>query len=131
MIRILNIIAIAALIGSAIYAYSIKYQTIFHAEVIAQLNASIKKEQDETGLLRAEWANLIRPERIQALSEKLTDLQPLALSQIVKAEAIPDKAPKVDSIGRELETLGLSTPTNTPTDSAASGATPVSPGSSR
>lgn len=131
MIRILNIIAIAALIGSAIYAYSIKYQTIFHAEEIARLNANIKKEQDETGLLRAEWANLIRPERVQALSEKLTGLQPLALNQIVKAEAIPDKAPKVDSIGRKLEDLGLSAPTNTPADSSSSGATPASPGSSR
>ena len=29
MVRILNILAIAALIGSAIYAYSIKYDTIF------------------------------------------------------------------------------------------------------
>lgn len=131
MIRILNIIAIAALIGSAIYAYSIKYQTIFHAEEMARLNANIKKEQDETGMLRAEWANLIRPERVQALSEKLTGLQPLALNQIVKADAIPDRAPKVDSIGRKLEDLGLSAPTNTPADSTSSGATPVSTGSSR
>jgi cell division protein FtsL len=126
MVRILNLIAIAALIGSAIYAYSIKYKTIFHAEEIAQLQSNIKKEQDEIGMLRADWAHLTRPERIQALSEKLTALQPLALNQIVKAEALPDRAPKVDSIGRKLEDLGLSQPTNTPTDSQASGATPSS-----
>jgi cell division protein FtsL len=126
MVRILNIIAIAALIGSAIYAYSIKYKTIFHAETIAQLKSDIKKEQDQIGMLRADWAHLTRPERVQALSESLLDLQPLALNQIVKAETLPDKAPKVDSIGRKLEDLGLLLPTNTPGDTAGSGATPSS-----
>ena len=126
MVRILNIIAIAALIGSAIYAYSIKYKTIFHAETVAQLKSDIKKEQDQIGMLRADWAHLTRPERVQALSESLLDLQPLALNQIVKAEALPDKAPKVDSIGRKLEDLGLLLPTNTPGDSSGSGATPSS-----
>jgi cell division protein FtsL len=126
MVRILNIVAIVALIGSAIYAYSIKYKTIFHAETIAQLKSDIKKEQDQIGMLRADWAHLTRPERVQALSESLLDLQPLALNQIVKAEALPDKAPKVDSIGRKLEDLGLLLPTNTPGDASGSGATPSS-----
>jgi cell division protein FtsL len=126
MIRILNIIAIAALIGSAIYAYSIKYKTIFHAETVASLKAEIKKEQDQIGLLRADWAHLTRPERVQALSDKLLDLQPLALNQIVKVDAVPEKAARVDTIGRELESLGLSEPTNTPSDVAADSATPSS-----
>ncbi|WP_158810149.1 hypothetical protein [Beijerinckia sp. L45] len=126
MVRILNIIAIAALIGSAIYAYSIKYKTILHAETIAQLKSDIKNEQDKIGTLRADWAHLTRPERVQALSESLLDLQPLALTQIVKADALPDKAPKVDSIGRKLEDLGLLLPTNTPSDASSGGATPSS-----
>ena len=128
MIRILNFIAIAALIGSAIYAYSIKYQTIFHAETVASLKAEIKLEKDKIGTLRAEWAHLTRPERVQALSDKLTDLQPLALTQIVKVEAVPDKAAPIDKIGRALEDLGLSEPTNTPSDVTPDSATP---GSSR
>src|SRR5580704_13329842 len=65
MVRILNILAIAALIGSAIYAYTIKYETIFHAETIVKLQHEIKLEQDQIGTLRAEWAHLTRPERIQ------------------------------------------------------------------
>ncbi len=39
MVRLLNFFAIAALIGSAIYAYTIKYETIFHAETIVKLQA--------------------------------------------------------------------------------------------
>ncbi len=126
MIRILNIVAIVALVGSAIYAYSIKYRTIFHAETIAKLKNDIKKEQDEIGTLRADWAHLTRPERVQALSESLLDLQPLALNQIVRAEALPDRAPKVDAIGRKLEDLGVLTSTATPADAAGGGATPSS-----
>ena len=124
MIRILNFIAIAALIGSAIYAYSIKYQTIFHAEQVASLKAEIKKEQDQIGLLRADWGHLTRPERIQALAEKLLPLQPMALNQIVQVEQLPEKAKQSDQIGHKLEDLGLAESTATPGDSAADSATP-------
>ena len=126
MIRILNVVAIAALVASAIYAYSIKYQTMFRAETVASLKAQTKQEQDKIGTLRADWANLTRPERIQALAEKLLDLQSMALNQIVKVEALPDKAPRADAIGRKLEDLGLSEPTNTPSDAAHASATPSS-----
>ena len=126
MIRILNFIAIAALIGSAIYAYSIKYQTIFHAEQVASLKAEIKKEQDQIGRLRADWGHLTRPERVQALSDKLLPLQPMALNQIVQVEQLPAKGATVDTIGRKLEDLGLSQTTATPGDSATDSATPSS-----
>jgi hypothetical protein len=126
MVRILNLLAVVALIGSAIYAYSIKYETIFHAESIAKLKHQIKAEQDTLGMLHAEWAHVTRPERIGALTDRLLDLQPVALNQIVKVEAIPDKAAKVDMIGRKLEALGLSEPTNTPQSDGGSSSTPSS-----
>ncbi|WP_026607086.1 cell division protein FtsL [Methylocapsa acidiphila] len=125
MVRILNLLAVVALIGSAIYAYSIKYETIYHAERIVKLKHEIKAEQDQIGMLRAEWAHLTRPERIQALADKLLDLQPVALTQIVGADALPSKAQKIDSIGRKMELLGLTEPTNTPRIGAGAPATPA------
>jgi len=125
MIRLLNLLAIFGLIGSAIYAYSIKYETIFHAEKLAELKHQIKAEKDSIGMLKAEWAHVIRPERVQQLSSKLLpELQPLALNQIVNADALPSKGMRVDEIGRKLEALGLAEPTNTPHDSALAPATP-------
>jgi cell division protein FtsL len=118
MVRILNVLAIGCLIASAIYAYSIKYETVFHAEKIAKLKHEIRREQDGINMLRAEWAHLIRPERLQALAEKFLGLQPMSLSQIVKAEALPDRAVRGDTIGSKLEELGLGGLTSTPGDAA-------------
>jgi len=119
MVRFLNLFAILALIGSVVYVYTVKYETIFHAERIVKLKHEIKAEQDRIGMLRAEWAHLTRPERVRALADKLLDLQPIALNQIVGADALPAKAPKIDGIGRKLEALGLTEPTNTPREGNA------------
>jgi cell division protein FtsL len=116
MLRFLNVLAIAALIGSAVYAYSIKYQTILFSEQIVKAESEIQHEHDNIAMLRAEWAYLIRPERIQALADQHLDLQQLSLDQIVKVTDLPDRPPKVDDIGRELDSLGLGQPTNTPHD---------------
>ncbi len=67
-------------------------------------------------MLRAEWAHLTRPERIQALADKFLDLQPIALRQIVSADALPERTARTDAIGGKLESLGLAEPTNTPHD---------------
>ena len=129
MIRLLNVLAIAALIGSAVYAYTIKYETIYRAEQITKLKHEIQTERDAIGVLRAEWAHLARPERIQELATRYLDLQALSLNQIVSASALPEKGVRVDTIGRKLETLGLSEPTNTPRGKTAP--SPTTPGAVR
>ena len=69
MIRIMHVLAIAALIGSAGYAYSIKYESIVHAEELARLQAQVDREREAIAVLRAEWTLLNRPDRVQALAE--------------------------------------------------------------
>ncbi len=115
MLRFLNIATIVALVGSAVYAYSIKYQTSYRAEQIAKTKLEIKAEHDAIAVLRAEWSFLTRPERIQQLSERYLDLQPLALDKIVTARALPERAPRVDAIAAKIGMLGLaSTPAADP-----------------
>lgn len=117
MLRYLNVLAIALLVGSAVYAYSIKYETLLFSEQTVKVQHAIDRERDRIGMLRAEWAYLTRPERLQALADKHLDLVPLGVDQIVRTAAqLPDQPPKVDTIGRKLEALGLLEPTNTPRD---------------
>ncbi len=127
MWRLLHLVAIAALVGSAVYAYSIKYETIWYSEQMVKLKHKIEGENDAIAMLRADWAHLARPERIQSLVATYLRTQPLALSQIVRVTDLPDRAPRVDAIGRKLDALGLGAPTNTPREAKGSaGATPGS-----
>lgn len=118
MIRLFNILAVAALLGCAAYAYNISYQTIYYAEQQAKAKQDIAKETDEISFLKAEWAHLVRPQRVAELADKNLSLQPLALNQIVSLQSLPAKAPGVDMIGHKLDDLGLAQPTATPHSSA-------------
>lgn len=118
MFRFLNVAAIAALIGSAIYAYSIKYKTIFYAEEIVHLQHEIQVEKNAIGLLRADFAHLSRPERISALTDRFLNMQEPSAMQIVPIDALPEKLANDDVIARKLEALGLAAPTNTPRDAS-------------
>ncbi len=116
MVRVFHVLAIAALVGSAIYAYSIKYETIFRAEKFVQLRQQIKSEEDSIAMLRAEWEHISRPERIEALADQFLNLQQPSLRQIVPITALPDKGAKNAAIGSKPEAPGLADPTNTPHD---------------
>ena len=121
MLRVLNVVAVAALIASAVFAYSVKYETILFAEQILKTRHLIAAEEDGIERLRAEWSILTRPDRLAALADHGLNLQKLSLEQIVSASDLPDPPPKVDSIGRKLDSLGLGEPTATPADRHAGG----------
>jgi hypothetical protein len=119
-------LAIAALIASAGYVYGAKYRTIYASEQLVKMRHLIAKEKDAINLLRADYAHLARPDRLQALAGSKLGLQPLALSQIATVDELPEAKPKVDSIGRTLESLGFMHDNATPPTLAADagGATP-------
>ncbi len=125
MWRLLNLLSVAVLIGSAVFAYTVKYETILYAEQIRKVQNAIAAEQDGIERLRAEWAILTRPERLQTLAEHNLKLQRLALDQIVEAANLPNPPPKVDAIGRKLDSLGLGEPTATPPDQHVPGSAPT------
>jgi hypothetical protein len=130
-VRLLHLIAILTLIGSAGYAYSIKYDTLYQVEKVAKLRAAFQRERDAIAVLKAEWAHLNRPDRLQAAVEKHLDLQPLAIHQLARLKDLPDRAAKTDEIGRKLEALGLLA-TATPKDKRGGDArTPTTTGSTR
>lgn len=125
--RLFHFAAILALIGSALFAYRIKYDTIYLGEQVAKLNHQIAREKTALAVLRAEWQLAGRPDRIQALADKHSDLVPASVSQLVRWQDIPNRPAPSDGIGQKLEALGLLAPTNTPPAAKASDArTPTS-----
>ncbi|MGL4974317.1 MAG: cell division protein FtsL [Bosea sp. (in: a-proteobacteria)] len=119
MIKFLHVLAIGALVASAGYAYSVKYDTTLKAEQLKKLEANAARQRDAIAVLKAEWQHLTRPERVQALADRHLGLQPTAVSQVVRVSDIPMRGPKVDSIGQKLADLGLGATTATPKDTRA------------
>ncbi|MCU0885546.1 MAG: hypothetical protein MUC44_11500 [Beijerinckiaceae bacterium] len=113
MIKFFHVVAIGGLIASATYAYTIKYETLYHGEQLAKLKQRSQKEREAIAVLKAEWQHLNRPDRLQMLSERHLALQPLAATQLVRFSDIPARAPKIDDIGRKLEALGIGDDTPT------------------
>ena len=126
MLRILNVLAIAALIGSASWAYSVKYDTIYYVEQIRKNEAKIERERDVIAILKAEWQFMTKPGRLQVLSDKHLALQPTKASQIIRANELPDRKNQGDAIAAKLEDLGLVTGSTPNQGLKSSGRTPGS-----
>jgi hypothetical protein len=134
MLRILNVLAIVVLVGSAVYAYSIKYATLYQAERMVKMKRELQNEKDALAVLRAEWAHVANPVRIETLADQHLGGQIMQLSQIATLATLPDKAARGDEIGAKMKDLGLSEATapsdaskNTPAASRNSAKEPSKP----
>ena len=65
MWRILHILAIGAVIASAAYVYSVKYQAIYASEQVLKTRHAIAKERNAINILRAEYAHLLLADKSQ------------------------------------------------------------------
>lgn len=115
MIRLLHLLAISILIGSAAYAYSIKYDTLYYAEEVTKLRGKLGREREAIAVAKAEWSLLTRPDRLQRIVDQHLDLQLMSVNQLAKFSDLPVRPPKADAIGSKLEAL-LHEPTATPKD---------------
>src|SRR5262249_62030251 len=77
MLRLLNLAVIAALVLAAAWVYEIKYASTRQAERVAKLRVEIRRERDNIATLRAEWARLDNPDRIQTLARRHLTLKPI------------------------------------------------------
>lgn len=131
MIRLLNLLALIAVISSATWAYSVKYETILVAEKLRKREAELNREKDAVSILQAEWHLLNRPERLQSLAKPEAGMQTVSAKQIVRPADIPMATPaKTDAID-SLLTGSIPTPDSAkknPTKSAGTtpGAAPKS-----
>jgi hypothetical protein len=93
--RLLNILVIAALILAASFVYKIKFDSTLQAERVAKLHNELRRERDAVARLRAEWAKLDTPGRIQGLTERHLKLQPVQATQFGSFDALPARPPQV------------------------------------
>ncbi|MBC2885943.1 hypothetical protein H7Q97_11105 [Ochrobactrum sp. CM-21-5] len=95
MLRTFDLIMIAAMLVAATVTYTIKYDAEKQIDVIAKLRRQIDFERDTITLLRADWALMTQPGRLQSLVgvyEKELNLQPIEAEQLVMGvDEIPER----------------------------------------
>ncbi len=68
--------------------YQVKYRVRDVKSDVAALEAELAKEKESLHVLKAEWAYLNRPERLQQLSDRHLGLAPLSASQIANGDTL-------------------------------------------
>jgi hypothetical protein len=128
MMRFVHLIVVAVLVAAAAFVYKIKFESTERAEQVARLAAEIKRERDAIAALRAEWAMLDNPARIQALVHRHLPLKMLDPGQIEHLDRLPERppvGPTSDAIAAIIDALEPESPTG------ASGSEPTAAGAPR
>ena len=89
--RLLNICVLAMLVFAAAYVYEIKFESTLRAERIAKMRGDIRRERDAVAALRAEWAALENPARIQGLVRRHLPLGPTQPAQFDSLDRLPER----------------------------------------
>jgi cell division protein FtsL len=111
MLRLLHLVVIAALIVAAAYVYKIKFDSTVQAERLAKVRREIHKERDAIALLRAEWAKLDNPARIEELANRHLQLRSVQSSQFGDFAKLPPRPPQLvppdsaDAIAALIESI--------------------------
>ena len=119
--RALNILVICALVLAASAVYKIKFDSTLQAARVAKLRNELRQERDAVAALRAEWAKLDTPARIEELAARFLRLQPVKATQFDTFENLPARPPALpaanDAIGAMIA----------PSEPATTGSLPASP----
>jgi hypothetical protein len=93
--RLLNIMVIGALILAASFVYKIKFVSTLQAERVAKLRDELGRERNAIAILRAEWAKLDTPGRIQVLSDRHLPLRRIDATQFDTFDRLPERRPAI------------------------------------
>jgi hypothetical protein len=104
--RLLNLCVIIGLVAAAGYVYEIKFQATLDAERLARMRLEIRREREAIAALRAQWARLDSPGRIEGLARRHLQLQPFEARQATRLDDLPPRRsllPEGDPIGTFIE----------------------------
>ncbi|MBX9646155.1 MAG: hypothetical protein K2X57_03745 [Xanthobacteraceae bacterium] len=109
--RVIHLLVIGMLIFAAAYVYRIKMESTARVERVLRLNAEIREQRDAIATLRAEWAKLDAPLRLQGLADRHLGLKPLIATQYDTLKNLPERPPSfakpgaADPIGSMINTI--------------------------
>ena len=109
--RFIHLLVIGALVFAAAYVYRIKMESTSRTERVLRLNTEIREQRDAIAVLRAEWAKLDAPLRLQGLAERHLTLKPITATQFDQLKNLPERPQRFtkpgdpDPIGAMIEAI--------------------------
>ncbi len=109
--RFVHVFVICALVFAAAHVYHIKMESTVRMERVLKLRADIRAQRDAIAMLRAEWARLETPGRLQGLAAKHLGLRPVESQQYDRLKNLPERPPSfakpdvTDPIGAMLDVI--------------------------
>ena len=113
--RIIHLLVVGMLVFAAAYVYRIKMESTSRTERVLRLNAEIHEQRDAIATLRAEWARLDAPLRLQGLADRHLELKPINGTQYDQLKNLPERPPNFakpgapDPIGAMINTIEAAT----------------------
>jgi len=110
-VRIIHFFVVCALIYAASYVYRIKMDSTARTERVSRLQAQVREQREAIAVLRAEWAKLDAPRRLQILAERHLKLKPIETRQFDSLKNLPERPPSLvppgtsDPIGAMIEII--------------------------
>jgi cell division protein FtsL len=93
--RFIHLMVIGALILAAAVVYKIKFDSTLQAEQVGKLRSELRKEREAIAVLRAEWAKLQTPARLEELARRHLQLQPMTAPQNGDFSRLPERPPQL------------------------------------
>ena len=94
-VRFVHFLVICALVFAAGYVYRIKMVSTARTERVLQLRNDVREEREAIAALRADWARLEAPGRLQGLAERHTALKQIDTSQFDDFKTLPERPPRI------------------------------------
>jgi hypothetical protein len=96
MIRPFTAACVLLAAGSGLYLYTEKHRTTVLDQQISRIVQDTRRVREHTAMLRAEWALLNQPDRLQSLAGRfLPTLRPMAPTQFVQMAALSRRLPEI------------------------------------
>ena len=89
--RLLNFCVVILLVLATAYVYEIKFEATLRATRVAEMRGEVRRERDAIASLRAEWARLENPTRLEELARRHLTIRPAELSQFDSFNHLPER----------------------------------------